>query len=328
MSSSKKAGDRLTHDHYKAEGDDHTKARRFEEAEGSYTWAISVEYTQHATWGNRSLVRLKLGNVDGAAHDAQRCTELAPDWPKGWARLGAAERARNHPVESARAYRKAHELEPSNKEFIRLLHEVEAEIKAIQSNHHNQSHQQHLVSSTSPSLPIPQKQQRSVSAPVSIGGGGTSAVSTSTSTKPKHKSSTQLVARSDIHHLEMKPLPKSIPLDIIDTINTSIVNNPKLIRNRHKLCNFNMTQEVIDNAFNITQEAIEGGGIKISPPMFISTIQSFLSNGMPSFDDIQSVMTECLEQLPANERSGLDRTEQVYTCYFIKHSSFSFFLML
>jgi len=112
---------------HKAEGDEHTRSRRFELAETCYSQALDADPTAHTVWGNRSLVRLKLNRFDDAAADALRATHLAPAWAKGWARLGAAERARGRPVQSALAYRQALRLEPKNKEFDRLLLEVEAE---------------------------------------------------------------------------------------------------------------------------------------------------------------------------------------------------------
>jgi hypothetical protein len=117
-------GDGVT---YKAEGDEHARARRYEEADRSYTRSLVAAPDLHTTWGNRSLVRLKLGMADGAAGDAQQCTALAPDWPKGWARRGAAERARQRPGVAAESYARARALEPDNPEYERLLAEVRAE---------------------------------------------------------------------------------------------------------------------------------------------------------------------------------------------------------
>ena len=84
------------HARYKAEGDEHARARRYAEANDSYTLALEQDHTQHATWSNRSLVRLKLWRKEEAAADAHECTRLAPNWPKGWARVGAAEVRRRH----------------------------------------------------------------------------------------------------------------------------------------------------------------------------------------------------------------------------------------
>jgi len=121
---------RKLHEVAKAEGDEATRCKAYGDAETAYTRALSLDPTQHATWGNRSLVRLKLGDASGAASDAKRCTELAPSWPKGWARLGAAERAKGGLqglAEAAACYRQAHLLEPGNKEFERLQSVVTSE---------------------------------------------------------------------------------------------------------------------------------------------------------------------------------------------------------
>lgn len=34
--------------------------------------------------GNRCAAYLKVGRHELALGDAQRCTEITPDWPKGW----------------------------------------------------------------------------------------------------------------------------------------------------------------------------------------------------------------------------------------------------
>jgi len=112
---------------FKVEGDEHARARRYEEADRSYTRSLVAAPHLHTTWGNRSLVRLKLGMADAAAGDAQQCTALVPDWPKGWARRGAAERARRRPGVASESYARALALEPDNQEYERLLAEVRAE---------------------------------------------------------------------------------------------------------------------------------------------------------------------------------------------------------
>ena len=49
----------------------------------SLSWqAIEADDGNFAVWGNRSLVRLKLGNAEGAATDARRAVTLQPTWAK------------------------------------------------------------------------------------------------------------------------------------------------------------------------------------------------------------------------------------------------------
>ena len=70
----------------------------------------------------------------------EKWLRLPPSWPNRWqdcssagprvgkrARLGAAERARDRLLDSVKAYARAAELDPQNKEFIRLRAEVEAQ---------------------------------------------------------------------------------------------------------------------------------------------------------------------------------------------------------
>ena len=44
----------------------------------------------HKLYGNRSLAYIKAQRYHEAAADAERCIELAPQWPKGYWRLGMA----------------------------------------------------------------------------------------------------------------------------------------------------------------------------------------------------------------------------------------------
>lgn len=45
-------------------------------------------------FSNRSAAYLKLGDAKSKAlKDAERCMELAPEWPKSFSRLGAAQHA-------------------------------------------------------------------------------------------------------------------------------------------------------------------------------------------------------------------------------------------
>ena len=111
----------------KLAGDQHTRNRRYKQADDSYTRALEIDPKAHCIYSNRSLVRLKLDDAKGAVADATMATELKPDWAKGWARLGAAERVRGNLLEASEAYAQAHDLDPTNKEFDRLLHEVETQ---------------------------------------------------------------------------------------------------------------------------------------------------------------------------------------------------------
>ncbi len=63
----------------------------FESAEEFYTKALDIDSRSTAVLGNRSLVRIKLGNFQGAVEDATKCIESDEMYLKGYDRKIAAE---------------------------------------------------------------------------------------------------------------------------------------------------------------------------------------------------------------------------------------------
>jgi len=57
--------------------------------------------------------------------DAEKTTELKPDWPKGWGRKGAALYAQGDLLGSIDAYKKGLELDPNNAGMKNDLQSVE-----------------------------------------------------------------------------------------------------------------------------------------------------------------------------------------------------------
>lgn len=55
-----------------------------------FSQAIELEPTNHVLYSNRSGAYASLKNFDKALEDANKTTELKPDWAKGWGRKGAA----------------------------------------------------------------------------------------------------------------------------------------------------------------------------------------------------------------------------------------------
>jgi hypothetical protein len=55
-----------------------------------FTQAIRLSPKSHALYGNRSACRCGIGDYELALADAEECIRLAPSWPKGFARKGAA----------------------------------------------------------------------------------------------------------------------------------------------------------------------------------------------------------------------------------------------
>ncbi|KAL8951761.1 MAG: hypothetical protein Q9222_002282 [Ikaeria aurantiellina] len=77
-------------DALKAQGNKAFAAKDFEVAIDKFSQAIEVEPTNHVLYSNRSGAYASLKNFDKALEDANKTTEIKPDWAKGWGRKGAA----------------------------------------------------------------------------------------------------------------------------------------------------------------------------------------------------------------------------------------------
>lgn len=55
-----------------------------------FTQAIALEANNHVLYSNRSGAYASLKDFEKALEDAEKTTELKPDWAKGWGRKGSA----------------------------------------------------------------------------------------------------------------------------------------------------------------------------------------------------------------------------------------------
>ncbi len=55
-----------------------------------FSQAIELEPANHVLYSNRSGAYASLKDFDKALADANKTTEIKPDWAKGWGRKGAA----------------------------------------------------------------------------------------------------------------------------------------------------------------------------------------------------------------------------------------------
>ncbi|CAM9705204.1 unnamed protein product [Phaeothamnion confervicola] len=100
---------------YKNSGNDAFKAGKWTEAVDWYTKAIDLDPDDRVYYSNRSAAFLKLGDAKSKAlKDAEKCVELAPDWVKGYSRLGAAQHALRRFELAMDTYRAGLKLEPEN----------------------------------------------------------------------------------------------------------------------------------------------------------------------------------------------------------------------
>ena len=104
----------------KGRGDAAFRAGNFRTAYEHYTVAIEAEPSAHL-FANRCQAYLKAGKPQLALDDARRATELAPDWAKGWYRLGVALGRLQRHAEAVGALETACEHEPGNTEAAKAL---------------------------------------------------------------------------------------------------------------------------------------------------------------------------------------------------------------
>eukprot|EP00928_Gymnodinium_smaydae_P061750 TRINITY_DN45767_c0_g1_i1.p1 TRINITY_DN45767_c0_g1~~TRINITY_DN45767_c0_g1_i1.p1 ORF type:complete len:421 (+),score=107.87 TRINITY_DN45767_c0_g1_i1:60-1322(+) len=75
----------------KEEGNSKFKVGEYSAAIDAYTRSLELDSSQHLCYSNRSAAYLKLGGkAEEALRDAEKCVELAPEWPKGYNRQAAA----------------------------------------------------------------------------------------------------------------------------------------------------------------------------------------------------------------------------------------------
>lgn len=106
----------LTVDEYKQQGNAAFAAKKYEEAIELFTKAIEVSETpNHVFYSNRSACYASLKKFRQALNDASECVKINPSWPKGYTRMGAAHLGLGDLDDAESNYKKALELDPSNK---------------------------------------------------------------------------------------------------------------------------------------------------------------------------------------------------------------------
>ncbi|KAI4263857.1 MAG: hypothetical protein L6R42_001019, partial [Xanthoria sp. 1 TBL-2021] len=79
-----------------------------------FSKAIEIEPENHVLYSNRSGAYASLKNFDKALEDANKTTEIKPDWAKGWGRKGAALHGTGDLVGANDAFEEALKLDPAN----------------------------------------------------------------------------------------------------------------------------------------------------------------------------------------------------------------------
>ncbi|KAL1887757.1 Hsp90 cochaperone [Sporothrix stenoceras] len=119
-----------TSDELKALGNKAIAAKNFDEAVEHFTAAIAVDPENHILYSNRSAAYASKRDWDHAFADAEKTTQLKPDWPKGWGRLGSALYGKRDLVKAYEAYQEGLKLDPNNKGMKTDLDNVERAMDA------------------------------------------------------------------------------------------------------------------------------------------------------------------------------------------------------
>ncbi|CAK7229178.1 Hsp90 cochaperone [Sporothrix eucalyptigena] len=114
-----------TSDELKALGNKAIAAKNFDEAVQHFTDAIAIDPENHILYSNRSAAFASKRDWDHAFEDAEKTTQLKPDWPKGWGRLGSALYGKRDLVRAYDAYQQGLKLDPTNKGMKNDLDNVE-----------------------------------------------------------------------------------------------------------------------------------------------------------------------------------------------------------
>lgn len=79
-----------------------------------FTEAIEIEPTNHILYSNRSAAYASKKEWASAFEDAEKVTQIKPDWAKGWGRKGAALHGKGDLIGALDAYEEGLKLDPNN----------------------------------------------------------------------------------------------------------------------------------------------------------------------------------------------------------------------
>ncbi|TVY17358.1 Heat shock protein sti1-like [Lachnellula arida] len=117
-------------DELKALGNKAIAEKNFDEAIEKFTEAIEIEPTNHILYSNRSAAFASKKDYQNALNDANKVTEIKPDWAKGWGRKGAAQYGLGDLVAAHDAYEEGLKLDPNNAQNKSGLASVNRAIEA------------------------------------------------------------------------------------------------------------------------------------------------------------------------------------------------------
>ncbi|KAK7606122.1 hypothetical protein JOL62DRAFT_511319 [Phyllosticta paracitricarpa] len=121
-------------DALKAEGNKLFAEKKFPEAIDKFTQAIELDPQNHVLYSNRSGCFASMKDFEHAYQDAEKTTELKPDWAKGWSRKGSALHGKGDLVNAVDAFEHALKLEPTNAQAKSGLDAVKRAIENEERN--------------------------------------------------------------------------------------------------------------------------------------------------------------------------------------------------
>jgi len=117
-------------DALKALGNKAIAEKNFDEAIKHFTEAIEIEPANHILYSNRSAAYASKKEYESALKDAEKTTEIKPDWAKGWGRKGAAMYGLGDLLGAHDAYEEGLKLDPNNAQNKQGLASVDRAIQA------------------------------------------------------------------------------------------------------------------------------------------------------------------------------------------------------
>ncbi|KAI1756869.1 hypothetical protein F4782DRAFT_484433 [Xylaria castorea] len=101
-------------DELKTLGNNAMAAKNFDEAIDAFTKAIELAPENHVFYSNRSAAYASKKDWTSALGDAEKTTQVKPDWPRGWGRKGAALHGSGDLLGAVDAYEEGLKLDPNN----------------------------------------------------------------------------------------------------------------------------------------------------------------------------------------------------------------------
>lgn len=110
---------------FKDEGNAAFEAGDIEKSIHLYSQAIDIDPDNHVFYSNRSAAYMKVDSKSKALWDAEKCVSLAPNWSKGYNRLGVAQQSLRRFDAAIETFKKGIERDPNNQTLWSALRSAE-----------------------------------------------------------------------------------------------------------------------------------------------------------------------------------------------------------